>query len=433
MEKSTGSTISKAPFEEALRNIWRDDKLQDITLKGNDGVLVPANRAVLAVRSKVFHRLFFGEFREASLDCVEVAFPGDVVKTVVEYVHTNSAEILRKWKFFSFEDDAPYNSLEIRVLVSLADAAAYYDLPGLAEAVLDAMTFISKLWPCLSLLALEACVKTGPSVPELTDKVLTGVRSYSNGDLEAKHLASLSSDVMVLLLKDTEMQVTEYQLFQLLSLWTEAGYLSVDEKASRCQEASHLSKHIDLGKIAFQHLSTTVTDSGLVTKDQLFEAYKTQAQAAQDGSGLPDFEDPRFQQWASSLPANEELPREIKVEGAQSGEINGVYGRSGRMNGAPSFTLNSKHNGKDCTITMFRQHYLDGDFCWFLSILQPGSSNDVRHYRSSYQKIGTDIPPADTWICCSKTVGTDPPKVLYKKRCPRNQFLSFTSFEQAAS
>jgi BTB/POZ domain len=74
--------------EELLASFLMDDTLMDVTLKGNDGITVSANRFIPAAKSKVFHRMFFGNFREASSKGVGIGFPGHVLQSVVEYIHT---------------------------------------------------------------------------------------------------------------------------------------------------------------------------------------------------------------------------------------------------------------------------------------------------------------------------------------------------------
>jgi hypothetical protein len=80
--------------EELLASFLKDDKLNDVTLKGNDGISVSANRYILAAKSRVFHRMFFGHFQEASSDEVDIGFPGQVIKAVVDHIHTKTPTIL---------------------------------------------------------------------------------------------------------------------------------------------------------------------------------------------------------------------------------------------------------------------------------------------------------------------------------------------------
>jgi hypothetical protein len=48
--------------DQAIRSLLSKEKFADITLKGNDGRLVKAQRAMLSVRSPVFEAMLYGNF-----------------------------------------------------------------------------------------------------------------------------------------------------------------------------------------------------------------------------------------------------------------------------------------------------------------------------------------------------------------------------------
>ena len=68
----------------------------DVTLEGNDGVRVPANRSVLAARSPTFMALFFGQFSEAKQEVVRLDFPGEILNEVVKFIHLNNTDICQQ-------------------------------------------------------------------------------------------------------------------------------------------------------------------------------------------------------------------------------------------------------------------------------------------------------------------------------------------------
>jgi hypothetical protein len=85
----------KVTLAEALKALLlTKEELSDLTLKGKDGSTVRANRAMLAARSPVFHRMLYGQFSEAEQSVVELGYTGDVLKEIVEYIHTDTALIL---------------------------------------------------------------------------------------------------------------------------------------------------------------------------------------------------------------------------------------------------------------------------------------------------------------------------------------------------
>jgi hypothetical protein len=55
--------MTEISIKEALESLVTEaDECADLKLKGTDGVLVPAVRVVLALRSKVFRRMLYGDF-----------------------------------------------------------------------------------------------------------------------------------------------------------------------------------------------------------------------------------------------------------------------------------------------------------------------------------------------------------------------------------
>ncbi|CAB9510603.1 expressed unknown protein [Seminavis robusta] len=144
------------------------DSLNDIILKGNDGVEVPANRFLLAARSDVFMGMLLGKFQESSSPFVELGFSGSVLKAVVEFVITDTAEVLScEQRKAPDSQHADVNAQQIESLVSLAEAALFFDLPGLSELVLESFEKVLKENRYASFAALQACSMAGNSVPEM--------------------------------------------------------------------------------------------------------------------------------------------------------------------------------------------------------------------------------------------------------------------------
>ncbi|CAB9506932.1 expressed unknown protein [Seminavis robusta] len=153
---------------EMLERFLTDDSLNDVVLKGTDGVEVPANRFLLAARSDVFKGMLLGKFQESSLPVVDLSFSGSVLKAVVEFVLTDSAQILKFNKRKApdgEENDVPTHQIES--LVSLAVAASYFNLGGLGVLVLECFekSLLAKQ-PCASFAILHACRMAGNAVPE---------------------------------------------------------------------------------------------------------------------------------------------------------------------------------------------------------------------------------------------------------------------------
>ncbi|CAB9518022.1 expressed unknown protein [Seminavis robusta] len=184
--------------DEMLAKFLTDDSLNDIILKGTtDG--------------------------EASLPVVELSFTGSVLQAVVEFVLTHDAQILnsKKRKTPDGEEEEEHVSIQqIESLVSLTEAASYFNLAGLEELVMEYCTTILKKWPCLSFAFLQVCRTAGNSVPDVVlDNAKQWVRETPAKSVSTDHVAALSKIVMEEILMDAEMKMTECDLFQILSLW----------------------------------------------------------------------------------------------------------------------------------------------------------------------------------------------------------------------
>ncbi|CAB9530724.1 BTB POZ domain containing [Seminavis robusta] len=245
------SSSCKTP-DEMLAKFLTVDSLNDIILKGNDGVEVPANRFLLAARSDVFMGMLLGKFQESSSAVIELGFPGNVLKGVVEFVLTNTAQVLHVKT--DAEDISPQ---KIRSLVSLAEAASYFDLAGLGEMVFESFEKHNKADPCASFAILQACRISGNSIPKmLVEKAKEWVQTTQTKSVSANHVAGLSTNVMEEILLDPDMLMTEFELFQILSLWVESN------PSQRKEAAAGLSKCISFEKISIENLTTTVASSG---------------------------------------------------------------------------------------------------------------------------------------------------------------------------
>lgn len=161
---------------------------------------------------------------------------------------------------------------QIQKLLSLVAAANYFELPGLAQKVKRFLRKLIKELPARSLALLEACREAGPSMPEELTKF-----AWSQVLVNAMHMRNtnamdgLSQDTLEEILKDKKVEASEFELFSLLLSWAERS-LQV-----RKPVAKQMVHRIQLDRINPVNLSTVVKSSGLVTSDQLLEAYEKQA------------------------------------------------------------------------------------------------------------------------------------------------------------
>ncbi|CAB9525945.1 expressed unknown protein [Seminavis robusta] len=272
MEASKDDNDNEVSIREMLRSFLTDDALNDVTLKGIDGVEVPANRFLLAARSKVFRGMLLGKFQEASSPVVELGFKGIVLKSVVEYILTDSVQSLNCKKRKS-QDGSSFDFQMIQSLVAVAEAASYFQLPGLGRSTMKACRQILVFSPCSSFAVLQACKMAGPVIPaSMAEQAMKKICSVPAQSISKEHVRCLSADVLEEILQNPKTEMTEYHLFQILQVWAEGNG---DDNNNNQTKAKALSKHICLQKINPETLSTTIAASGLVTSEQLLEAYKS--------------------------------------------------------------------------------------------------------------------------------------------------------------
>jgi BTB/POZ domain len=257
-------------LEETFAKFLTDPCLADIALEGTDGVRVPANHFVLAARSTVFHSMLLGGFAEASKEVVPIGYQSSVLRAIVEYVLTNTAEILQS--VTAKKDATKEDVIHVQALMELAEAAIYFNLPMLCQKAFRAVTESLANVPLLSFLVLEACQKESPSIPKFKALAMSRIFFISPEDLNSKAVSILSEDVLEDLLKGEKNEIDELLLFEILRVW------SNEPHRKAC--AVGMMKFIHLEWIDTDIIATTVASSGLVSTEQLLGVYRKQALAA---------------------------------------------------------------------------------------------------------------------------------------------------------
>lgn len=109
-------------------------ELCDVSLKSSDGITIDTNRTLLAIRSPVFHKLLFSDFKEGSQQTVRIELEHNVLCNVVEYLITG------KVKKFEAKNEKYVNDI-----LKLAHAADYFDCnPLFRDCLLILETIVSK-------------------------------------------------------------------------------------------------------------------------------------------------------------------------------------------------------------------------------------------------------------------------------------------------
>lgn len=109
-------------------------ELCDVSLKSSDGLTIDTNRTLLAIRSPVFHKLLFSDFKEGSQQTVRIELEHSVLCNVVEYLITGTI------KKFEAKNEKFVNDI-----LKLTHAADYFDCDPLFRDCLRILeTIVSK-------------------------------------------------------------------------------------------------------------------------------------------------------------------------------------------------------------------------------------------------------------------------------------------------
>ena len=116
-------------------------------------------------------------------------------------------------------------------------------------------------------------------------------------------------------------------------------------------------------------------------------------------------------------PSDNDVVREITVEGAGLQEVNGTYLRCGKHDRVSKFVRSTRYNGRSVDFMLFRTILLNGKRRWYISIVpenqQLGTEEDIDFYKSKATSTDCNIPPRDGWIAIPSNGGANPPPRVY--------------------
>jgi BTB/POZ domain len=285
-------TADEPLLDGAFRSLLEREDLSDVTLRGSDGILVCANRCILANRSSVFFGMLYGPFKEATNTVVDVGYHGKIIKAIVNYIYTDEVPSSPT------NNDVARSVDFVRFAVTLLDAAEYFALSALRQKIETSIKQKMREYSKYAVFFMAACFPDCADTKVLQDTAVEEVKR--NPQLIIHGTKSVVARIHPWYLKEILSQekipVDAHDCFKILQAWAAAEVASPDEhnddstaaavqsnneKKSRTCIASEMTSHIQLADISPTELSTMVTTSGLVTTEQLFEAYKSQALRSQ--------------------------------------------------------------------------------------------------------------------------------------------------------
>jgi len=118
---------------------------------------------------------------------------------------------------------------------------------------------------------------------------------------------------------------------------------------------------------------------------------------------------------------DDDLIREMVVDGCGVTEINGIYKRAGKFDGVPKYSRSTRFQGRDEDFSLFRCKLTDNTRRWYISIVpmssHPGTTKDIDFYAAvpSPNGIDGDLPPRTNWMSIPKSGGTLPAPEVYPR------------------
>ena len=113
-------------------------------------------------------------------------------------------------------------------------------------------------------------------------------------------------------------------------------------------------------------------------------------------------------------------PYQIKIEGAGTEQVNGVYSQDGYFEGACKYSRQGLWNGVTDRFYIFQCNVSNNTKHWYISIIpsggNPGTSADIDFYTAPVNKECEQVPPENTWI--KGPEGKDPVPSLHFSRRP---------------
>lgn len=372
-----------------------DTQISDVTFRGTDDRTVVAIRSILAMRSRYFKSLLFGNFQERNLKEVPLGFSSLVLRAVVEYCYTDEMKIT--FENLSFEETA-------RSMVGLVSAGSYFELGGLLSQAYRLTCLMMDEYPALACSVLDEAVSGAnkcTQTEELSRVALGIIRLRAESallppDTYGAGVHSLGEAAIELVMSDEKIQTDELTLFYCLKKWAEHEPESRDKKEipeQRLAVARRLSSHIDFSKVAPTDLATTVSNADFVPLEVMALAYKTQAlQAERKGMNF-----------CQMRTVEHAINGRVMVQGAGLSDVNGAYLSTSARN-----TQFQKYSKDGCLpgygAGKFLLHTLtmhDDSKKWLLSF-HHGLDQLIDLY--SAPVISDEIvPPMQKWVACLAT------------------------------
>jgi hypothetical protein len=399
-----GNNINMSKLAAALVAALEDEDIcpRDVNLQGTDGGKVSASRFLLSARSKVFRKMLFGDFKESTSTVIPLNYSSNTIRRIVRYCYTD--EMMEPLESCSEE--------KVRDMVRLRCAAHFFELEDLEDKIIMVISNHMAKYPSLACAVLDESSAKGEADGVLTEIALGIIGLRAEESLlpaDASHeggVLVLSASVLESILTSQEIAADNFMKYRSLQRWSGetvsdgSQELSCQEQEERSTVAKELAKSIDFHLIQASDLAG-MAGSKLVTKDQLYDAFKAHALSAQE-EGASGGAAPQVTNGASVL-----------VTGAGLPEVNGKYFEDEKRDGVMSYTKEGLWEGISGKFLLLRGiATINKKRLWFLC-WQKGDKI-IFFYRSVLNESEMDTIPHNTWMSHDEERRAEPtPRVVF--------------------
>lgn len=443
-----------------------DDTFNDVCLTCTDtefgpGGTIPASRTILSMRSQVFRKMFYGQFKESgSPHNVHLNFSSETIGSIVAYCYSDDAGTK------SVDSSTTVNEAEVREMVRLRSAADFFALSELRENLTELLYSWMAKHPalvCTVVDELSAVGEVDGTFREICFHILKlkGETALLPADVHETGTGILACSPLVLakILSEEVVGEDDDLIVRCLRAWEEPNKISrngdenpelVEELSTRdgrkpedqepnisdangCESQYIAAKEVaDRVRLNLISPSTLVDllSSKLFQKEQIYEAFKEQALFAEEhGTLMHETEmSPRNESRYIGEGATEAnlLTTDSNaidgtyciVEGAGSTEANGVYTKhpSAVKDGVACYCMTGTFMDKPVTFGVFRTNDTWGTNKWWLKAFPfDDSSEDAYLYFALTDKLNADKVPRLTWkpIAYREDTGLNPPPCVF--------------------
>ena len=188
--------------------LLEDSSTHDVVFKTSDGGSVGAHRAIVAAGSPVFRAMLYGNMKESSQKEIELP--------------TTDTATLNKLLTFLYTGKIKVDS---KCVIKILDAAHYFDIAPLETMLVN---FIKSSLGVVNVFPIVA-IATSKKFDQLLEHCLKYMHDQADEVVRHESFNSLSSEVILLFCKSSDLKIREIDLFTGVAKWYEHNQDQVPE------------------------------------------------------------------------------------------------------------------------------------------------------------------------------------------------------------